>query len=115
MSISPARPTTQIKELLTMPLTDNQFDAAVRVVSASSRIEEKHLIPKGELTIRWRIELAAAFLSALIHHCNTASNDFAEQDGLDKILASVEKEKATKLMLDIAIKRAKEIARQGHA
>jgi hypothetical protein len=113
--ISPAQPTTKIKELLTMPLTGNQYDAAVRIVAASSQIERKQLIPKHELTIRWRLEVAAAFLAALINHCKTAANDEAEEQDVPDILAPFQKEKIIKLMLDLAIQRAKEIDRQGHA
>jgi hypothetical protein len=74
--------------------------------------EEKYLIPKEELTIRWRVEVAAAFQSALIHHCKTAGMDEAEGEPL---MGSLHGEKITKLMLDIAVRRAKEIDRQGHA
>jgi hypothetical protein len=95
-----------------MPLTENQYEAVVRVVSASSRIEEAQLIPRGELTIRWRMEAAAAFLASLINHCKTAGLD--EADG-DRLVGSIEGENLAKAVVDLAVQRAMEIERQGHA
>ena len=54
MTISPAKPTTRIKELIEKPLTDNQYQVAAKVVAYSNRLEEKELAPKSELTIRFR-------------------------------------------------------------
>jgi hypothetical protein len=68
MNAGPPYPTTKIPELLGMPLTANQYGVAAKVAAFSSSLVETELIPVHQLTIRWRLELAAAFLAALIDH-----------------------------------------------
>jgi hypothetical protein len=104
--VTPAKPTTRIPELLSMPLNENQYVAVAKVVGVSSHIERSDLVPEGDLTIRWRIEAAAAFLAALIGHAKTAALDDPDRPSPQKLVD---------LFIDITVKRAREIERQGHA
>jgi hypothetical protein len=70
------------------------------------------------LTIRWRIEIAAAFLAALIDHAKEAARDeakLAKSKGSLADLISFEEDRLVSLMLDVTLKRALEIDKQGHA
>jgi len=89
-----------------MPLKGNQYKAVAKVVAASSRIERSDLIPAGELTIRWRIEAAAAFLASLIRHANAAAQD-------DE--AAPDPRQVAESLVNLAVERAFEIHDQGHA
>ncbi len=113
--ITPAKPTTAIPELSAMALTENQYHVVAKVVAVSSRLETADLIPAHELTIRWRIEVAGAFLAALIHHARTAAKDTAAEDGLGDFETTLRKDSLIDAALDLAVKRAREIDRQGHA
>jgi hypothetical protein len=104
--VTPAKPTTRIPELRSMPLTENQYVAVSKVVGLSSHIETSDLIPEGELTIRWRIEAAAAFLAALIDHAKVAARDDPDKPNPNKLVD---------LFIDLTVKRAREIDKQGHA
>lgn len=88
-----------------MPMSKNQLDVVLKVVEASGRLEKTQLVPEGELTIRWRIEMAAAFLAGLIDHAKVAARDDKAKPS-PKMLVDT--------MVNIAIKQAQEIDRQGH-
>jgi hypothetical protein len=115
MKVDHPFPSTRIPELLGMPLTGNQYEVVAKVAAFCSRLEESELIPAHELSIRWRLELAATFLAALIDHARTAGQNQAVKDGLSKLGTEMRKNTLVDLALVLAIKRAREIDEQGHA
>ena len=104
MIIDPPQLISTITELRSKPLTQNQFEAIQKVVAVSSHLERTDLIPVDELNIRWRIEVSAAFLTALIAQTRQAALD-DDQDP-DALIS---------FMLELAERRAREIHQQAHA
>jgi hypothetical protein len=65
--------------------------------------------------MRWRVEVSAAFLAALIDHARLAAQDTGKQDGLNAAGIKRREKLMVETMLDLAVKRAREIDKQGHA
>ncbi len=103
-NIVPPRPTTGIPELECMDLSDQQYRAVVEIVDLASRLQERDLNPTGGPNLRWRIEVASAFLAAAIDHAGRA----AEANNVPISFFS-------NLAAKLTVKRAKEILRQGSA
>ncbi len=104
MKIHPPVPATTIPELSAMMLTQKAYFATVAIACEASRIEEELLHPSGGPNLRWRIEVAAAFLAAAINHARRS----AEVTGKDPSYA-------IGLAIDLTVKRGEEIYGQGRA
>jgi hypothetical protein len=104
MKIDPPHPTTVIPELQVMELSEKQYETAVMIVGAASKIQAARLNPDGGPNLRWRIELAAAFLASAIDHAISAAeaNDANCEYMMD-------------LAIDLTVRRAQEIFGQGGA
>jgi hypothetical protein len=104
MMITSQRPTTKIPELWFNDLSDLQYRTVGQIVHYASELQEEELNPGGNATVRWRIELVSAFMAALLHHAKLAAIDNGDDPDTMQRLA-----------IDLAVKRAKEILRQGSA
>jgi hypothetical protein len=110
----PSRPATAIPELKGH-LSAKQYQAVVEIVHFASRLQESDLNPHGGVTLRWRVEVAAAFLAAVIDHAKDAACATAKEDGISDFELAFREEGVRETMLDLAVQRAREIVRQGHA
>jgi hypothetical protein len=79
--VTPARPTTAIPEFDEGHLSEQQYRAVVEIVDFASRLQEADLNPSGGPTLHWRVEVAAAFLAAMIDHAKLASEAFSKEEG----------------------------------
>ncbi len=81
-----------------MELSDKQYETVVMVVGLASKVQAARLNPDGGPNLRWRIEVAAAFLAAVLDHAVSAgeAND-----------ASCEY--MTDLAIELTVRRAQEI------
>jgi hypothetical protein len=61
-------PTTVILELNVIELTPFAYQTVVETVEAAGEIQMKKLNPTGGANLRYRIELAAAFLAHVMDH-----------------------------------------------
>jgi hypothetical protein len=104
MKVIPAKPATRIPALLTKPLTSNQHQAAAKIFDFFNSLEKQELVPTHELTLRWRVEIAAAFLATVIGLAKAAARDGGESQP-----------EIADFFLNVAIERAREIDAQGHA
>jgi hypothetical protein len=102
--VVPSYPTTVIPELLVMELTEGGYRAVVEIVEAASRIQNERMNPTGGPNLRWRIELASAFLAAAIDHGYNAGE-----------ATKHDPEKMADLAIDLTVRRAMEIWVQGGA
>jgi hypothetical protein len=68
MKVVPAQPITAIPEFFVMQLSQQAYHTAAKIVAAASKIQPERLNPSGRPYLRWRIEIAAAFLEFLIDH-----------------------------------------------
>jgi hypothetical protein len=82
--IEPSEPTTEIPELLAMPLSEAEYRACASIVYYASRLQEQELNPSGGPKLRWRIEVAAAFLVAAMDHAKLSAANLAREDKLGK-------------------------------
>lgn len=115
MKVEPPEPTTVIPELLAMPLSEAEYRTVVQIVHYASRLQEAELNPTGGPKLRWRIEIAAAFLVAAMGHSRSASTEFSKEDKLGARAAKLREKSFVNLVFDLAEKRAREIDKQGHA
>jgi len=112
--VTPPLPTTKIPEL-GEHLSQAQYRACVEIVHFASRLQEKDLNPIGGPTLHWRVEAAAAFLAAVIDNAKLAARETAKEDGLHEFVVHYREAALTDIMVDLAVKRAREIVEQGHA
>jgi hypothetical protein len=80
--ITPPLPTTAIPGR-GEHITEQQYRACVEIVHFASRLQERDLNQTGGPMLRWRPEVAAAFLSALIDHAKTCAKETGDEDGLE--------------------------------
>jgi hypothetical protein len=64
--VVPSEPTTAIVELQALPLTPFAFQTVVEAITAAGQVQRKRLNPKGGANLRYRIELASAFLADVL-------------------------------------------------
>lgn len=107
-------PETAVPVLKGEPLTEAQYRAVLEIVAATSQAQDRNLI-NDKLTIRYRIELCAAFLSELIAHARIAAHDDAKQADRVEWLFGISADALVDDFIKLAIERAREIERQGHA
>lgn len=94
----PIRLHSSIPELAGLGFTQPERDCFMAILHA-----EKHNFPPGGAALRFRIELAAAFLSTLISHAYEA----AEGAGIS------DPENFAEVALDLAVERGREVWAQG--
>src|SRR5215813_8215720 len=95
---NPAKPTTLIPELNAIPLTPFAYQTVVEAIEAADEVQIKKINPRGGPNLRYRIELAAAFLAHVMDHAYAAAE--ANRGNAREF---------TQLALNIAIRRAQEI------
>lgn len=87
-----------IAELAGLGFTEAERDCFLAILHA-----EKHNFPPGGVALRFRIELAAAFLSTLISH----AYDAAEGAGIS------DPDNFAEVAIDLAVERGREVWAQG--
>jgi len=70
--IDPAEPTTAIPELNAIEITPFTYQCVVEAIDAADEVQIKKLNPTGGPNLRYRIELAAAFLAHVMAHAYAA-------------------------------------------
>jgi hypothetical protein len=71
--MEPAEPTTVIPELNAIEFTPFAYQTVLEAIEASDNVQIEKLNPKGGPNLRYRIELAAAFLAHVMDHAYDAS------------------------------------------
>jgi len=104
-SAAPKRPTTQIPELNAMGLTPFGYQCVVEAITAADRVQIKKMNPKGGPNLRYRIELASAFVAHVLEHAYSAALATGTGDPRDLV----------HLATNIVFRRAEEIYGQGSA
>jgi hypothetical protein len=66
------RPTTAIPELKAIEFTEFAFQAVIEAIEAADRVQIKRMNPTGGPNLRYRIEIAAAFLSHVMIHARVS-------------------------------------------
>jgi hypothetical protein len=97
-------PTTTIPELRTIEFTEYAYHCVIAAISAADKVQVEKLNPTGGANLRYRIEIAAAFLSHVIEH----AYDAAKAGGGDPA-ALVD------LGVNLVVRRAEEICGQSGA
>jgi hypothetical protein len=100
----PERPTTAIPELNLIELTPFAYQCVIEAIDAADQVQIEKMNPSGGTNLRYRIEIAAAFLAHVMEH----AYDAAVANGGDP-------KEFTNLALNIAIRRAQEIYGQDGA
>jgi hypothetical protein len=101
---SPERPTTQIPELNAIQLTPFAYQCIIEAITAAGDVQRKKMNPQGGPNLRYRIEIAAAFLT-----------DVMEQAYEAALATSSEPRELVHLATNLVIRRAEEIYGQGSA
>ena len=102
--IVPAKSTTVIPELNAIELTPFAYQVVIEAIRAADQVQVEKMNPKGGPNLRYRIEIAEAFLSHVMVH----AYDAALATGMDE-------EEFVSLGLNLAIRRAQEIYGQDGA
>jgi hypothetical protein len=102
--LDPEKPTTAIPELSLLELTPFAYQIVVEAIDAADQVQIKRINPKGGPNLRYRIELAAAFLAHVLH--------FAYDAGL---ATGGDPKEIMHLALNLAVRRAQEIYGQDGA
>jgi hypothetical protein len=100
----PGKPTTAIPELSVIELTPFAYQCVIEAIDAADKVQIERMNPMGGPNLRYRIEIAAAFLAHVIEH----AYDAAVANGCDP-------REFSDLALNIAIRRAQEIYGQDGA
>ena len=100
----PAKPTTVIPELNAIEFTPFAFQTVLRAIHAADQVQINHMNPTGGPNLRYRIEIAAAFLSHVLEHAYDAG---VAKGGDPKELVN--------LAMNLVIRRAEEIYGQSGA
>jgi hypothetical protein len=103
----PPLPTTQIPELNAIEFSAYAYQVVIEAIEAADRVQVKRINPSGGPNLRYRIELAAAFLAMVM--------DQARGGAEANKAAAREASEFVNLALNIAIRRAEEIYGQGGA
>jgi hypothetical protein len=103
--LDPQQPTTEIPDLRVMPLTPFAYQCVVEAINAADRIQVRKLNPTGGANLRYRIEIAAAFLAHILHHGFDAGAATGWRDPKE----------FSNLAFNLAIRRAQQIYAQDSA
>jgi len=106
-TVDPQMPTTAIPELNEIEFGAYAYQTVIEAIEAADRVQVKKINPTGGPNLRYRIELAAAFLAQVMEHAYGAgqANKADARETSDFV----------NLMLNVAIRRAEEIYGQGGA
>jgi hypothetical protein len=102
--LDPPEPTTTIPELNLIKLTPYAYETVVEAIYAADKVQIKKLNPKGGANLRFRIEIAAAFLAYVLQHAYKA--------GID---TDTDPKELMNLCLNLVIRRGQEIYGQDGA
>ena len=102
--IDPAKPTTVIPELNAIEFTPFAYETVLQAIHAADQVQVKNMNPTGGPNLRYRIEIAAAFLSHVLGHAYDAG---VAKGGDPKELVN--------LAMNLVIRRAEEIYGQSGA
>ena len=102
--MDPEIPTTVIPELNSIELTPFAYECVVAAIMAADKVQIEKMNPKGGPNLRYRIELAAAFLAHVMHHASDAAT--TNNDDVADVV---------NLALNLAVRRAQEIYGQDSA
>lgn len=101
----PAMPTTVIPELAAVEFTPFAFQCVLEAIRAADDVQRTKLNPEGGPNLRYRVELAAAFLASAMEAARTG----AEETG------AIDPEVFVNLATHLVVRRAEEIFGQGGA
>lgn len=104
VKLDPAMPTTAIPELNIIKLTPFAYYTVIQAIRAADKIQQRRLNPKGGPNLRYRVEIAAAFLAEVLRHAYTAGVDTKSNP-----------EELANLCLNLVIRRGQEIYGQDGA
>ena len=68
VDVDPAMPTTIIPELRSIEFTEFAYLCVIAAIQAADKVQIEKLNPKGGANLRYRIEIAAAFLCHVMEH-----------------------------------------------
>jgi hypothetical protein len=102
--MSPPRPTTVIPELNVIEFTHFAYQTVVEAIEAAGKVQLRKLNPKGGANLRYRIELAAAFLTHVMQHAYEAG-----------LATKSDPKELLNLATNLVIRRAQEIYGQDGA
>jgi hypothetical protein len=105
--MNPVAPTTMIPELNAMPLTPFAYQTVIEAIDAADGVQIKKMNPTGGANLRYRIELAAAFLAHVMQH---AYNSVGATTG-----EGVDPSEFVNLAVNLVFRRAEEIYGSGGA
>jgi hypothetical protein len=100
----PQMPTTIIPELRAIEFTEYAYHCVIAAISAADKVQIEKLNPTGGANLRYRIEIAAAFLSHVMEH----AYDAAKAGGGDP-------DALVNLSVNLVVRRAEEIYGQSGA
>jgi hypothetical protein len=100
----PEMPTTAIPELNAIDFTEYAYHCVIAAIHAADEVQVQKLNPKGGANLRYRIEIAAAFLSHVMMH----AYDAATATGSDP-------KELVNLGVQLVVRRAEEIYGQAGA
>ena len=100
----PEKPTTVIPELNAIEFTPFAYQTVLEAIHAADQVQIKNMNPTGGPNLRYRIEIAAAFLSHVLGHAYDAG---VAKGGDPKELVN--------LAMNLVIRRAEEIYGQSGA
>jgi hypothetical protein len=104
--IDPPEPTTAIPELNAIEFTPFAYQTVVEAITAASKVQMKKLNPTGGPNLRYRIELAAAFLAHVMQHA---------YDSVGATGGKMDPKEFAYLAVNIVFRRAEEIYGSGGA
>ena len=104
LKAEPEKPVTVIPELNAIELTPFAYQTVIEAIEAADKVQIERMNPTGGPNLRYRIELAAAFLAHVIDHAYAAA---VANGGGPREFSNV--------ALNIAIRRAQEIYGQDGA
>jgi hypothetical protein len=102
--LDPPEPTTTIPELNLIKLTPYAYEIVAEALLAADKVQIEKLNPKGGPNLRFRVEIAAAFLSEVMRHAYTAALD-----------TKTEPAELINLCINLVVRRGQEIYGQDGA
>jgi hypothetical protein len=100
----PNQPTTVIPELNAIEFTPFAYQTVIEAIEAADKVQIAKMNPTGGPNLRYRIEIAAAFLAHVMDHAYDAG-----------LATSTDPKELVNLALNLAIRRAEEIYGQDGA
>lgn len=104
LKVDPAKPTTVIPELRAIEFTPFAYQTVLQAIHAADQVQIKKMNPTGGPNLRYRIEIAAAFLSHVLEHAYDAG-----------VATSSDPKELVNLAMNLVIRRAEEIYGQSGA